>query len=229
MGRKQASFWRPSFPRIRNSQLAGRSRFRPRLSTTPSCRWSAIRILPGFPIPTCPFQAASAIRGMRGCKWSGRAQYVLENFGSEPAGLWPSEGSVSDEVLALAADLGFRWAATDNGVWPGPWRVRGSCRDIQAVRVAQRRPGDPAGVPRPLPERPGGFVYSRMGAVEAASDLLAGSAKTAVRSCLSDGTRSSLSFSMARTPGNITRGTGVPSCANCTGAFRRIARSWRSP
>src|ERR1700716_1658694 len=26
-----------------------------------------------------------------------------------PAGIWPSEGSVSDEVLALAADHGFRW------------------------------------------------------------------------------------------------------------------------
>jgi alpha-amylase/alpha-mannosidase (GH57 family) len=31
-------------------------------------------------------------------------------------GLWPSEGSVSDEALALAAECGFTWAASDNGV-----------------------------------------------------------------------------------------------------------------
>ena len=39
-----------------------------------------------------------------------------EVFGRPPAGLWPSEGSVSDQVLAMAADLGFRWAASGEGV-----------------------------------------------------------------------------------------------------------------
>ena len=42
--------------------------------------------------------------------------YMRRTLGTEPAGLWPSEGSVSDEVLALAADCGFTWAASDNGV-----------------------------------------------------------------------------------------------------------------
>jgi len=37
-------------------------------------------------------------------------------FGTRPVGLWPSEGSVSDELLALVAEEGFRWAATDEGV-----------------------------------------------------------------------------------------------------------------
>jgi len=37
-------------------------------------------------------------------------------FGRRPQGLWPSEGSVSDQVLRLAADEGFTWAATDEGV-----------------------------------------------------------------------------------------------------------------
>jgi alpha-amylase/alpha-mannosidase (GH57 family) len=37
-------------------------------------------------------------------------------FGRRPRGLWPSEGSVSDEVLRLAAAEGFAWAATDEGV-----------------------------------------------------------------------------------------------------------------
>jgi alpha-amylase/alpha-mannosidase (GH57 family) len=37
-------------------------------------------------------------------------------FGARPRGLWPSEGSVSDEVLRLAVEEGFDWAATDEGV-----------------------------------------------------------------------------------------------------------------
>ena len=37
-------------------------------------------------------------------------------FGHRPHGLWPSEGSVSDEVMRLAAEEGFIWSATDEGV-----------------------------------------------------------------------------------------------------------------
>jgi alpha-amylase/alpha-mannosidase (GH57 family) len=37
-------------------------------------------------------------------------------FGRRPLGLWPSEGSVSDQVLQLAVEEGFKWAATDEGV-----------------------------------------------------------------------------------------------------------------
>ena len=42
--------------------------------------------------------------------------YIETTFGVAPVGLWPSEGSVSDEALGIAADVGFEWAATDNGV-----------------------------------------------------------------------------------------------------------------
>jgi alpha-amylase/alpha-mannosidase (GH57 family) len=37
-------------------------------------------------------------------------------FGVRPRGLWPSEGSVSDEVVWIAQKLGFQWMATDEGV-----------------------------------------------------------------------------------------------------------------
>ncbi len=37
-------------------------------------------------------------------------------FGFTPKGLWPSEGSVSDEVLAIITDCGIKWTATDEGV-----------------------------------------------------------------------------------------------------------------
>src|SRR5688572_3485421 len=37
-------------------------------------------------------------------------------FGSRPAGMWPSEGSVSDEAVALIADAGLTWIATDEDI-----------------------------------------------------------------------------------------------------------------
>jgi alpha-amylase/alpha-mannosidase (GH57 family) len=37
-------------------------------------------------------------------------------FGLRPRGVWPSEGSVSEEVLAIASGLGVQWMATDEGV-----------------------------------------------------------------------------------------------------------------
>ncbi len=37
-------------------------------------------------------------------------------FGVRPAGLWPSEGSVSEEVLGLVHRKGIQWMATDEGV-----------------------------------------------------------------------------------------------------------------
>lgn len=37
-------------------------------------------------------------------------------FGFTPAGVWPSEGSVSDQALAVIADSGLSWAASDEGV-----------------------------------------------------------------------------------------------------------------
>ena len=37
-------------------------------------------------------------------------------FSMRPKGIWPSEGSVSEEVLAIASNLGVQWMATDEGV-----------------------------------------------------------------------------------------------------------------
>src|SRR5262249_11128145 len=37
-------------------------------------------------------------------------------FGVRPRGMWPSEGSVSNEVIAIARSEGLEWAATDEGV-----------------------------------------------------------------------------------------------------------------
>jgi alpha-amylase/alpha-mannosidase (GH57 family) len=66
---------------------------------------------PGLPLPSrfCyPQDAREQLERARA--------YMRERLGAAPAGLWPSEGSVSDEALALAADAGFTWAGSDNGV-----------------------------------------------------------------------------------------------------------------
>ena len=45
-------------------------------------------------------------------------EFIEREFGRAPIGLWPSEGSVSDEALSIAAEVGFEWAATDVGLLP---------------------------------------------------------------------------------------------------------------
>ncbi len=41
---------------------------------------------------------------------------MKREFGRAPVGFWPSEGSVSDQALAIASEVGFTWGASDNGV-----------------------------------------------------------------------------------------------------------------
>jgi len=67
---------------------------------------------PGVRLPRRPFQHPEDARDQL------QAAVALHErvFGRRPAGLWPSEGSVSDEVLRLAAAEGFKWAGTDEGV-----------------------------------------------------------------------------------------------------------------
>jgi alpha-amylase/alpha-mannosidase (GH57 family) len=67
---------------------------------------------PGLPLPTRRFRhpddATVQIR---------RALNSHQQlFGVRPKGLWPSEGSVSDEALKLACREGIEWMATDEGV-----------------------------------------------------------------------------------------------------------------
>jgi alpha-amylase/alpha-mannosidase (GH57 family) len=100
-------------------------------------------------------------------------EYIRERFGTAPAGLWPSEGSVSDEALGIAAEAGFGWIATDNGVLARtlgraagveetyrPYLWRQGNRQMQVV-FRDHALSDLIG-----------FVYARMGAAEAARDFL---------------------------------------------------------
>lgn len=70
-----------------------------------------------------------------------------EIFGFTPVGMWPSEGSVSDEALAIIAGCGIKWVATDEeilartlsgGLGPGrealyhPYTFRQGARELKA-------------------------------------------------------------------------------------------------
>jgi alpha-amylase/alpha-mannosidase (GH57 family) len=43
-------------------------------------------------------------------------QYHQKLFGSSPAGMWPAEGSVAEDILPLIAGAGITWIGTDEGV-----------------------------------------------------------------------------------------------------------------
>ncbi len=108
-------------------------------------------------------------------------QYHEKTFGVKPRGLWPSEGSVSDQTLTLAAQEGFEWFGTDEG-------VLGRTLNIAFFRDANGTPANASRLYRPLRVQIGeksihglfrdhhlsdliGFVYSRMDAKAAAADL----------------------------------------------------------
>jgi alpha-amylase/alpha-mannosidase (GH57 family) len=132
---------------------------------------------PHTPLPHPPFQYPQDAR-----EQLVRARaYHDRVFGKPPVGLWPSEGSVSDQALEIASDLGFQWFATDEG-------VLGRTRNIGFWRDASGYPENSPELYSPWRlERNGramtgffrdhylsdlvGFVYSRMGAEAAAEDL----------------------------------------------------------
>ena len=73
---------------------------------------TALESHPGVSLPHKRFRHPEDAQAQLG---SARALY-RQVFGRDPRGLWPSEGSVSEEVLRLAAEEGFRWTASDEGV-----------------------------------------------------------------------------------------------------------------
>jgi alpha-amylase/alpha-mannosidase (GH57 family) len=119
-------------------------------------------------------------------------------FGVRPTGLWPSEGSVSEETLTLACRQGIQWMATDEG-------VLGRSLDFHFTRHdGERLQGDGAerlyniyryekdGTRMHLVFRDHhlsdliGFVYSGMPAQEAANHLIQ-SIKNSAQSVLEKG------------------------------------------
>jgi len=73
---------------------------------------SAREAMPNVPLPSAQFKAPEeAIRQLEMCR-----AYYKEKFGKDPQGLWPSEGSLSQDVLTLVRKNGFLWTASDEAV-----------------------------------------------------------------------------------------------------------------
>ena len=88
-------------------------------------------------------------------------------------GLWPSEGSVSDEALSLAVEAGFEWAASDNGVLARTIHQDGGAEVTYRSYLWQQAGRELRMIFRDhfLSDQVG-FVYSGMGAGEAAGHFL---------------------------------------------------------
>jgi len=132
---------------------------------------------PGTPLPRRAYRHPEDAR-----EQLRRAREFHERvFGAKPAGLWPSEGSVSDQSLAIAAEEGFQWFGTDEG-------VLGRTLNVGFYRDPKGLPSNADRLYKPLQVQLGdkpmtglfrdhhlsdlvGFVYSRMGGKEAAADL----------------------------------------------------------
>ncbi|MBI3931958.1 MAG: glycoside hydrolase [Acidobacteria bacterium] len=103
-------------------------------------------------------------------------------FGAPPAGLWPSEGSVSDEAVLEMARAGIRWTASDEGVLersigrPLHRDSRGTAHPLEVLYtpwVRRTAAGDVAMVfrDRALSDLIG-FSYAGMDPEHAAHDML---------------------------------------------------------
>jgi alpha-amylase/alpha-mannosidase (GH57 family) len=106
----------------------------------------------------------------------GRA-YFEKLFGFVPAGMWPSEGSVSEEVLKISSRLGIKWVGTDEGILSNS--LRKSLRDQSGTVIEPHllyTPHTFEGVSIVFRDRTLsdliGFTYSRWEPKKAADDLI---------------------------------------------------------
>jgi alpha-amylase/alpha-mannosidase (GH57 family) len=179
---KQLEFLKLVLPLYRDAAQRGQIE----LSTTPFyhpimpllCDSDIARVAnPSTPLPRRAYRRPEDAR-----EQLRRAREFHQNtFGVAPVGLWPSEGSVSDQTLAIAAEEGFQWFGSDEG-------VLGRTLNVAFFRDANGLPANADRLYKPWRVQMGekgitglfrdhhlsdliGFVYSRMDARAAAADL----------------------------------------------------------
>ena len=135
---------------------------------------------PGLPLPQNRFRRPEDAREQlqRGLDLHEKV------FGIRPRGVWPSEGSVSEEVIKIAADLGVSWLATDEGVLSRTTGMsfmrdgQGRLPDVSAEKLytVNRYENGPTGMNLIFRDHAIsdliGFVYSGMPPKEAAEHLM---------------------------------------------------------
>jgi alpha-amylase/alpha-mannosidase (GH57 family) len=73
---------------------------------------SAHQAMPGCPLP----QALDSYAEDAKAQLRRAVEYHETLFGETPVGLWPSEGSVSHDIVPAIAEAGLRWIATDEEI-----------------------------------------------------------------------------------------------------------------
>jgi alpha-amylase/alpha-mannosidase (GH57 family) len=73
---------------------------------------SAQSALPRINLPSGGFRHPEDARS----QVSSGISYFESIFGFPPTGMWPSEGAISNESLAIIAECGLKWVASDEGV-----------------------------------------------------------------------------------------------------------------
>ncbi|HMD07368.1 MAG TPA: glycoside hydrolase family 57 protein [Candidatus Acidoferrum sp.] len=132
---------------------------------------------PGTPLPRRAYRHPEDARE----QLKRAREYHERVFGEKPVGLWPSEGSVSDQAVTIATEEGFQWFGTDEGVL-GRTLNAGFFRDAKGVPANADRLYKPLRVQLAGKSITGlfrdhhlsdliGFVYSRMNGKDAAADL----------------------------------------------------------
>ena len=139
---------------------------------------SAHAALPGMRLP----EAAAELKDDARRQLQMAADYYREKFSTEPRGLWPSEGSVSPDMLPLAAEAGFKWMATDE-------EILARSLDVLLTRDSRQRVNRPDVLYQPYRAESGscsmnmifrdhflsdliGFKYQWTAAEDAANDFL---------------------------------------------------------
>jgi len=149
---------------------------------------------PGLPLPQNRFRHPEDAREqlVRGL------DLHQQVFGVRPVGVWPSEGSVSEEVLAIAQSLGVNWMATDEGVLGRSLGINffrdsgGRLPDQNAAKLYTIHRFESGSTRMHLIFRDHtisdlvGFVYSGMPAPEAAAHLM-GNIRQAAQPILNQG------------------------------------------
>ena len=139
---------------------------------------SARQAMPGCVLPKNlePYQEDAAIHLKKA------VESHVKLFGAKPVGMWPSEGSVSQEIIPAIVDMGIEWIATDEEIlaestngWVSrdangflrnpemlyrPWRLEEQGRSLQIV-FRDHALSDLIG-----------FQYQRLNAEQAVDDLL---------------------------------------------------------
>ena len=135
---------------------------------------------PGLPLPQNRFRHPEDARG----QLQSGLDLHKKVFGATPKGVWPSEGSVSEEAIGIAASLGVNWMATDEGVLARTLGMsfmrdgRGRVPDVSAGKLYNIHRFESGETRMHLLFRDHaisdliGFVYSGMPARDAASHLM---------------------------------------------------------